>query len=209
MERVPRSVLGLAAAVVAGAGLAVGVVAALGGLSTKTSTVREVVSQVPASSPSTFASPSKALTVHEIYQRAAPGVVQVTSTSVRQTTDPFFGPFSLPQSQTQRALGSGFVMDKAGHILTNEHVVSGAKSVQVSFSDNESLKARIVGTDPSTDVAVLQVDARSRALTPLRLGNSDGVQVGDPVVAIGRSQRESSAPSSARSRRRTGSRSTT
>jgi S1-C subfamily serine protease len=177
--------IGFAAAAVSGAAIAVGVVAAFGGLSTKTSTVREVISQAPASSPSTFASPSKALTVHQIYDRAAPGVVQVTSTSVHKTTDPFFGPFSLPQQQTEKALGSGFVMDKAGHIITNEHVVAGAKSVQVSFSDNESLKANIIGTDPSSDVAVLQVDARSRALTPLPLGDSDSVQVGDPVVAIG------------------------
>jgi len=91
----------------------------------------------------------------------------------------------ITSATTQRALGSGFVIDKAGHIITNRHVLDGARSVRVSFSDNESMKARIVGTDPSSDVAVLEVDARSRALTPLRLGNSDLVQVGDPVVAIG------------------------
>src|SRR6266545_4485343 len=164
MRRLSLNAIGLAAAAIAGAGIAVGVVAAFGGLSSGTSTVRELVSQPLTGSPSAFATPSKAFTVHEIYERAAPGVVQVTSTSVRRTADPFFGPFSLPQSQTERALGSGFVMDKAGHILTNEHVVAGAKSVQVSFSDNESLKAKIVGSDPSTDVAVLQIDARSRAL---------------------------------------------
>src|ERR671929_1282700 len=83
------------------------------------------------------------------------------------------------------ALGSGFVIDKAGHIITNDHVVEGARSVDVSFSNNESMRARIVGVDPSTDVAVLQVDAHSRALTPLALGNSDAVRVGDSVVAIG------------------------
>src|ERR671929_1046489 len=83
------------------------------------------------------------------------------------------------------ALGSGFVIDKAGHIITNDHVVEGARSVDVSFSNNESMRARIVGVDPSTDVAVLQVDAHSRALTPLPLGNSDLVRVGDSVVAIG------------------------
>ena len=59
------------------------------------------------------------------------------------------------------------MIDKAGHVVTNYHVVAGARAVEVSFSNNESLKARIVGTDPSTDVAVLQVDAHSRALTPL------------------------------------------
>jgi S1-C subfamily serine protease len=77
------------------------------------------------------------------------------------------------------------VIDKAGHIVTNYHVIEGARSVDVSFSNNESMKAKIVGSDPSTDVALLKVDAHSRALTPLRLGNSDSVRVGDPVIAIG------------------------
>src|SRR6185437_36192 len=88
-------------------------------------------------------------------------------------------------AQTQQALGSGFVIDTSGHILTNYHVVQGAQRVQVSFSDNERLNARIVGRDPTTDVAVLQVKTRSRALTPLALGNYDDVRVGDAVVAIG------------------------
>jgi S1-C subfamily serine protease len=110
----------------------------------------------------------------------------VTATQVVNTpsVDPFFG-FPVPQTQRQEALGSGFVIDKAGHIITNDHVVEGARSVDVSFSNNESMRARIVGVDPSTDVAVLQVDAHSRALTPLPLGDSDAVRVGDSVVAIG------------------------
>jgi len=98
--------------------------------------------------------------------------------------DPFFG-FPVPQTQRQQALGSGFVIDKAGHIITNYHVIQGARSVDVSFSDNESRRARVVGADPSTDIAVLQVKAPSRALTPLQVGNSDDVHVGDAVVAIG------------------------
>jgi S1-C subfamily serine protease len=109
--------------------------------------------------------------------------VQITSTSPGQTGVDVFG--NLTQGQAQQALGSGFVIDKAGNIVTNYHVIAGARSVRVSFSDNESDKARIVGSDPSTDVAVLQVDAHARALSPLPLGNSDAVHVGDPVVAIG------------------------
>jgi S1-C subfamily serine protease len=77
------------------------------------------------------------------------------------------------------------VIDKAGHILTNFHVVDGAEEVFVNFSGNDRYKADVVGTDPSTDLAVLQIDAQSRALTPLPLGNSDAIQVGAPVVAIG------------------------
>jgi S1-C subfamily serine protease len=112
--------------------------------------------------------------------------VQVTTTTVQTVQpDPFTNPFGVPQQETQQALGSGFVIDKAGHIITNDHVVQGAKSVQVSFSSNDSIKAKIVGEDPATDVAVLQVDAHARALTPLQLGNSDNVRVGDSVVAIG------------------------
>src|SRR5919202_506839 len=121
-------------------------------------------------------------------RRAAPGVVQVTSTSVVKldNTDPFgFQIPGFPQQETQRALGSGFVIDKAGHIVTNYHVIAGARSVEVSFSNHDSMKARVVGKDPGTDLALLKVDARSRALTPLALGDSDTVRVGDSVVAIG------------------------
>jgi S1-C subfamily serine protease len=115
--------------------------------------------------------------VGRIYEAAAPGVVQVTSRV--ETLDPFFG------TEQAEALGSGFVIDKLGHIVTNFHVVQGAKAVFVNFSGNDRLKARVVGMDPSTDIAVLKIDASARALTPLPLGNSDAVNVGDPVVAIG------------------------
>ena len=99
---------------------------------------------------------------------------------------PFSGnPFGAPQQEQQRALGSGFVIDKSGYIITNYHVVEGAKSIQVTFSNNASIKASLVGSDPSTDIAVLKVNTPSSALTPLTLGNSDLVQVGDSVVAIG------------------------
>ena len=88
-------------------------------------------------------------------------------------------------AQEQRGLGSGFVIDKSGYIVTNYHVIQGAQRIRVSFSNNESMAARLVGRDPSTDVAVLKVSAESRALRPLELGDSDGVRVGDAVVAIG------------------------
>jgi S1-C subfamily serine protease len=178
--------LGLAGATVAGAGLAVGVIAALGGLSDRTTTVREVVDLRSPVGETTLSSPDGALSIHRIYELSAPGVVQVLSTSVvRQQADPFLDPFGGPATATQKALGSGFVIDKAGHIVTSYHVVKGATSVEVSFSNNDRLKAKVVGVDPSTDVAVLHVDAHSRALVPLQLGNSDAVQVGEPVVAIG------------------------
>jgi S1-C subfamily serine protease len=183
-----RRAAGLVAAAIVGSGLTLGGVAVFAGLNGHTTTVREIVSSGPASAPAGFFRTGRALTVHEIYRRSAPGVVQVTSTNVVSTgsTDPFgFEVPGVPQQQTQQALGSGFVIDKAGHIVTNYHVVEGAKSVEVSFSNHDSMKARVIGKDPGTDIAVLKVDARSRALTPLTLGDSDAVQVGDSVVAIG------------------------
>ncbi|MBV8256216.1 MAG: trypsin-like peptidase domain-containing protein [Actinobacteria bacterium] len=172
----------------AGAAIALGVVAAAGGLGGGTTTVREVVA-APPTEPASFARATAPLTIHEIYAKAAPGVVEVTATQ-RVTTqpDPFSDPFgflgpSVPA--TQQALGSGFVIDKAGHIVTNWHVVQGASRVEVSFSNDERIPARVIGRDPSTDLAVLEVKAAPRALTPLVLGDSDAVQVGDSVVAIG------------------------
>ena len=175
--------LALAMVAIAGGAAALGGAKVFGQLGTQT-TVRPIVK--PASSaPVSFAG-GKALSINEIYRRWSPGVVQITSTSVVNVPqDPFFGnPFG-PSTQEQQSLGSGFVIDKAGHIVTNYHVVEGAKSVQVSFSNGDNVKARLVGTDPSTDVAVLQVQAHSRALTPLLWGDSDAAQVGDSVVAIG------------------------
>ena len=180
----------LVAAGAAGAAIAVGIVAAAGGVGGSTTTVREVL---PAAAPeqsspedATFARTARQLSIHAIYTQAAPGVVQVTATSkVTTQPNPFLDPFGTPTTQTQQALGSGFVIDKAGHIVTNYHVVQGANRVEVSFSNDERLPATIIGRDPSTDVAVLQVKAHSRAFDPLVLGNSDLVQVGDAVVAIG------------------------
>ncbi len=178
----------LAAAGLLGGGAALGGAALLGKLGDSTTTT---VVQPDAAAPSrapTSASPAvvstTTLSINEIYRRSAPGVVQIRSTSSGKTgTDPFFGtPFSQP---SQQALGSGFVLDKAGHIVTNYHVVQGASKIEVSFSNQTSHGATIVGSDPSTDLAVLKVDAPVRALTPLPLGNSDEAQVGDQVVAIG------------------------
>jgi S1-C subfamily serine protease len=171
-------------AAVAGGVVALGG-AAVTGFGEATSTVREVIrdSGPGAAVVASDSRSGKALTIAQIYRRAAPGVVQVTSTTrVDQAEDPFF-PFELPQ--TQRALGSGFVIDKTGYIVTNYHVIRGAESVEVGFSNNDNMKAKIVGGDPSTDTALLKVNANARALRPLSLGDSDAIQVGDDVLAIG------------------------
>ena len=184
VRAVPRSA-GFAAAAAAGAGLALGITAAVGGLNRSTTTIREVQTSGSAQAPAATFSTGRALSVNEIYRRAAPGVVQITATSVVDVpADPFdLSPFT--QRERRQALGSGFVIDKAGYIVTNYHVVQGAQNVEVGFSNRQSFKARVVGTDASTDIALLKVNANSRALTPLPFGDSDAVRVGDQVVAIG------------------------
>jgi putative serine protease PepD len=113
------------------------------------------------------------LPVSEIYDRASKAVVEISASGGSG-----FG------SQTS-AQGSGFVYDEDGHIVTNQHVVAGASSVSVSFWNGTELKATLVGTDPSTDLAVLHVNASRSLLEPLRLANSSAVEVGDPVLAFG------------------------
>ncbi|HEY7196398.1 MAG TPA: trypsin-like peptidase domain-containing protein [Gaiellaceae bacterium] len=175
-----KAVAALALAALLGGGVAFGIGTAVwdgGGTTTVVQTAPASPTGLASDTVQQPAGDAGAGNVGRIYRAAAPGVVQVTSNV--QTSDPFFG------TQSAQALGSGFVMDKLGHIITNYHVVQGANDVFVNFSGNDRMKAKIVGTDPSTDVAVLKIDASTRALTPLPLGNSDAVRVGDPVVAIG------------------------
>jgi putative serine protease PepD len=173
--RRPSSTLSLVAALVAGAFIGVGggaaTYAALSSGDTKT-VVRQVT--VGDSQP---ASSSSGLSVNAIYQRTHKGVVEIT-VSGRTQESPFGG-------QTQQAQGSGFVYDTEGRIVTNEHVVDGAQSVSVKLWNGKSYDATVVGTDPSTDLAVLDIDAPASVLSPLPLGDSDKVQVGNTVVAIG------------------------
>ena len=159
--------------------------AELTGLLDDTETVQVPVTQLESSAPAAF-NDGRRLSINEIYRRSAPGVVQITTTSIQTVEpDPFLNPFGFPEEQRQQALGSGFVIDTTGHIVTNFHVVENAQEIEVSFSNRDSVKAKLLGTDPSTDLAVLKVNVDARALRPLELGNSDRVRVGDSVVAIG------------------------
>ena len=168
-----------------GGGVVAVAVAALAGVGEHTTTVREVGGFAPPSNVDLEQS-GGALSLRDIYRNDAPGVVQVTTTTtVELPRSNWFGNSFVPGTEVERSLGSGFVIDKAGHIITNYHVVADARSIRVSFSNSESMKARVVGTDPSTDVALLKVEASSRALKPLELGNSETLQVGDQVAAIG------------------------
>ena len=184
-EFIPRAAA-LVGAGAAGAGIALAVAFGAGVGGSTTTEIRDVaVTETPPASSASQSVGAHGMSIGQIYREVAPGVVQITATTeVVTPADPFTNPFG-PTTQTEQVLGSGFVIDTAGRIVTNYHVVAGARSVQVSFSNNESLKATVVGTDPTTDLAVLRVHAPVRALTPLDLGDSDRVHVGDEVVAIG------------------------
>jgi S1-C subfamily serine protease len=128
---------------------------------------------------------SKGLTVDQIYKADASGVVYIQATTPPKPASPF-NPFGGSSGGT--ATGTGFVIDRRGDILTNDHVVQGASKIEVTLGRKDSsspVSAHVVGADPSTDIAVLKVDAPAGELHPLQLGDSSKVNVGDPVVAIG------------------------
>jgi S1-C subfamily serine protease len=158
-------------AAVVGAGLALAGAAVTGQLG-GTTTIQQISPGGTDTTSAPAPSVGRDLSVEEIYRLDAPGVVQITGTA-------------QPVPPRRDSLGSGFVIDKAGHIVTSSRVVSGSPSLHVRFTGSDDLSATLVGSDPTTDVALLQIDAHSRSLSPLPLGDSDGVQVGDPVVAIG------------------------
>lgn len=116
----------------------------------------------------------------KIYKADVPGVVQVES-EISGDSQGLFGP--APSQGT--ALGSGFVVDGKGRILTNYHVVDGASNIAVTLYNEKNYQAQLVGSDPSSDLAVLKIDAPANALTPLPVGDSSKLNVGQPVVAIG------------------------
>ena len=162
MPRRPRQTLvaSLLAAACLGAGggaVAYAVLADNGNTTVRQVTVRSA--QPAASAP---------LSVNQIYRDAYRGVVEITVTTARG-----------------RAEGSGWVYDTDGRIVTNHHVVDGASAISVRFWNGKTSSATLVGSDPSTDLAVVLVDAPSAQLHTLELGDSSKVQVGDPVVAIG------------------------
>jgi S1-C subfamily serine protease len=158
--------------------VALGGAAALGRLGGETTTTVRPPAAERSTQSVDFAA-SETLTLGEVYARSSKGVVQIEATG-RLQVDPFD---QFPRRE--RSLGSGFVLSKSGYVVTNYHVIANAARVNVSFSNDESVQARIVGVDPSTDLAVLKVNTPPRGLTPLRLGRSSSVRVGDAVVAIG------------------------
>ena len=114
---------------------------------------------------------SKTLSLMEIFEKAEPGVVRVNT--IRNQTSDIGG------------VGSGFVFDKMGHIITNAHVIEGSTKTVVTFLDGRSYNAEIIGMDEYTDIGVIKVNADLKLLNPLSLGDSSNLNVGEPIAAIG------------------------
>jgi S1-C subfamily serine protease len=143
--------------------------------------IRQVPVGVTNSSDSAQTAKTSGLTIEQIYKRDSPGVAFVQAKVTQQTSSPF----GFPSEQQGVDTGSGFVIDKKGDIVTNSHVVNGASEISVSFGDGPQVKATLVGKDVSTDIALLHVDPKAVKLSPLPLGDSSKVAVGDPAIAIG------------------------
>lgn len=111
----------------------------------------------------------------DVYKRVSPSVVNITSTAV--AFDFFYG--AVPQ----QGQGSGFIIDKDGHILTNNHVIQGARQIEVTLSNRKKYRAQVIATDPPHDLAMIKISAPD--LQPAVLGDSTGLQVGQKVYAIG------------------------
>ena len=165
-----------------GGGVVVAVIAATSGLGNSQKTVTVV--QAAPIAPSNASQQSSGLTPHQIYEKDAPGVAYVTSTIVRQAESPF-GLGGGESQQQGQATGSGFVINSDGTILTNYHVVENAVKVTVSLEHGKTVEAKVVGKDPSNDLAVLRIPTEGLTLHTLTLGDSSKAQVGDPVLAIG------------------------
>src|SRR5581483_4542005 len=161
----PKTLLltAVGAAALIGAGVGAGTVAVVGTGTTKTVTKTVGAVSTPTSAAKTTAAAQKTpLTVNEIYKQMSPGVVEITVTSQGQV-DPF------GDTQQQSAQGSGFVYDLQGDIVTDEHVVDGAQSISVKFPSGGTYKAKLVGSDSATDLAVSRVNAPQSVLHPLAL----------------------------------------
>jgi putative serine protease PepD len=163
-----RRVLPIGAALAIGSGAGAAIYAGTtGGSSSAPVTVVASVAAQPAAATTT--------SLTQLYKNVAPGVVDI----VVNTSSGGFG------DQGAQAEGSGFVVDTSGDIVTNQHVVNGATAIKVRFQNGNSVKATLVGTDPSTDIAVIKVNVPASELHPLTFGSSSAVEVGQPVAAIG------------------------
>ena len=117
-------------------------------------------------------STKKSLTLVELFEKSESGVVRIDVDKIDSSREPY-------------SLGSGFVFDNSGHIITNAHVVESASSVTITFLDGSQYNAQIIGSDKFTDIAVIKVEEKPRYLHPLQMGDSSTLKVGEQVAAIG------------------------
>src|SRR4051812_3570981 len=122
----------------------------------------------------------KPLTVRDVAERVRPAVVQIVTQQGVTQTDRLFG---VRQRGVQEGIGSGVIYDQQGHVLTNNHVVANANQMSVALPDGRTFDGRLVGADPDTDLAVIQITADN--LPVAQLGQSSQLAIGDGVVAIG------------------------
>ena len=135
----------------------------------------------------------------DLAERLMPSVVNIsTTTTVTMNTNPFpgfqfppgspfedmFKEFGTPQTRKSAALGSGFIIDEKGIVITNNHVIQDAEDIVVRVGGDKEYKATIIGQDPLSDIAVLQIDSKEK-FTPVKFGDSDKARIGDWVIAIG------------------------
>jgi len=154
---------------------------------TATPTAMPAVAQAPATTDAVAALEG---VLEQIYTQVNPSVVNiqvVQTASASSSTVPQFPGFpNIPsQPQVQQVLGSGFVWDTQGHIVTNNHVVAGADQISVTFYDGTTVPAEVTGTNPDSDLAVIKVDVSADRLQPVQMADSTQVQVGELAIAIG------------------------
>ena len=159
---------------------------------------------LPSSTPPQVISPSPSIitltdieaTLEQIYAQVSPSVVNIRVVQKQEVMFPTlpeipgFPFFNLPvpqgpQEYYSKGLGSGFVWDKEGHIVTNNHVVTGADRISVTFQDGTTVPGKVVGSDPDSDLAVVKVEMSAEQLQPAQLADSTQVKVGQLAVAIG------------------------
>ena len=154
----------------------------------------------PAAVPAAEGSRMVPVDIPRLFKEVSPAVVNISTTQVvkfnhprtrnpfgqQDPFDEFFNNFfgRMPKEQKRRSLGSGFIVSSDGYILTNNHVVEKADEVTVTLLDKEEFKAKVVGTDPKIDIALIKIDVKKK-LTYVALGDSDKLDVGEWVVAIG------------------------
>ena len=147
--------------------------------STHTVTTTTVLPEARTAQPASLG-PSHGMSITQLYRQSDPGVVDITTSSTTNSG----GIFGFGKQETEGE-GAGVVYDKKGDILTDEHVVSGASSITVTFPDGRKAPGKVVGSDTGADLAVVHVDVPASQLHPLPFANSNAVQVGEGVIAIG------------------------